>query len=277
MTQLSKQQMETLASMRQRGLDQPARKLAGLFGQIQERPNDGQLTELIAGMVKQYMSVEDSRAIGGVEPSCDGPYCNGHFETRERCDKPWPPCLDGSDDEPPAAVAGTQTTGSLNEFLAGTCDRAEVCLEVPIEGIGKLGDRIVVEREPPPDCELADGKISDEALDSLDPPNPVDHFRARRAVGQAPPLGSRVNPTPQPKPRLELVPFGFIVEMARVMQSGLEGYDPPRNPGDWQKYTAAELERRRGSLLRHYSDGEWASVAVNAAILWWHERHSNNP
>ncbi len=79
---------------------------------------------------------------------------------------------------------------------------------------------------------------------------------------------------PEPvKPRLELVPFDFIIQMALVMQAGLaDSYDPPRNPGDWQKYTAEELEERRGSLLRHYGNDEWAAVAVNAAILWWHSR-----
>ena len=80
---------------------------------------------------------------------------------------------------------------------------------------------------------------------------------------------------PKLKARLELVPFDFIIEMAFVLQAGLsDSYDPPRKPGDWQKYTASELEERRGSLLRHYGNGEWAAVAVNAAILWWHDRRT---
>lgn len=164
MAGLSEQQYATLVSLRAAGLDQPARKLEGLFAQIRERPDDAQLTELIANMLRQYLPkrVDESRVNPTPEPT-------------------------------PAA--------------------AELTPEQPAEKAAST------------------------------------------------------------KPRLELVDFGFLIAMARVLQEGLaETYVPRRNPGDWQKYTPEELEIRRGSLLRHYGNGEWASVAVNAMILWWHNR-----
>lgn len=95
----------------------------------------------------------------------------------------------------------------------------------------------------------------------------VDHTHATHTAEEAEPE----------KVRIELVDFDFIIEMARFLQAGLaDTYDPPRKPGDWQKYTASELEERRGSLLRHYAAGEWGSVAVNAMILWWHSRKNRN-
>lgn len=78
------------------------------------------------------------------------------------------------------------------------------------------------------------------------------------------------------KVRLELVPFGFVVEMAKVFMQGLADV-PERKPHDWQRLDpGAVAEDCRGALLRHYAAGQWASVAANAAILWWHETQTTD-
>lgn len=74
------------------------------------------------------------------------------------------------------------------------------------------------------------------------------------------------------KIRLELVPFNFIIEMAVVMQAG--NNTGSRTADDWKELDTEAIERKRGSLLRHYANGEWAAVAVNAAMLWWHDQNN---
>jgi len=79
------------------------------------------------------------------------------------------------------------------------------------------------------------------------------------------------------KVRMELVPWGFVIEMARVAMEGLQTQPgrPARNANDWQHIDSDEVAQdKRGALLRHYGNGEWAAVAFNAAILWWHEQRS---
>jgi hypothetical protein len=94
-------------------------------------------------------------------------------------------------------------------------------------------------------------------------------------------LETQTSPTPEQathervkagKVRLELVPFGFVIEMAKAFMQGLADV-PERKPHDWQRLDSdAVAEDCRGALLRHYAAGQWASVATNAAILWWHEQ-----
>ena len=69
------------------------------------------------------------------------------------------------------------------------------------------------------------------------------------------------------KPMLTLVPWGFVVAMARVFEAGLTG---SRMVDDWMDLDEEVLNRKRSSLLNHYGNEEWAAVACNAAILWYH-------
>lgn len=72
------------------------------------------------------------------------------------------------------------------------------------------------------------------------------------------------------KPQPQLTPFGFVMAMGDVFAEGLTD---GRKPHGWQALDSAQVAHDyRGALLRHYAKGEWAAVAVNACILWWHER-----
>lgn len=72
------------------------------------------------------------------------------------------------------------------------------------------------------------------------------------------------------KSQPQLTPFGFVMAMGDVFAEGLTG---GRKPHCWQSLDSEQVAHDyRGALLRHYAAGEWAAVAVNACILWWHER-----
>ncbi len=218
MAALQPQQIEILARLRALGHDHPAMRLEGLYAQINERPGDAQIIEMVGRMLQQYM--RDEEELTPMEEL---------DEIAHRVITRTPEALAG-----PAMVAPPKP------------DMFYVKLDTPMEGIGEAGDTVPME-------------LQRHTVPSL-PQEPL-------------PVQQIVDHCEPPKVRLELIPFEFIVEMAKVMQDGLSGsYDPPRNPGDWQKYNDEDLEERRGSLLRHYAAGEWPSVAVNACILWWHGR-----
>lgn len=216
MADLSPQQEETLESLRSNGFEQVAMKLEGLFEQIQERPGDAQITELIANMLTQYMRSD------------------GELIT--------PPVLDQI-----RKHVGLRIDATLDSMVSSAVAQAD---QVP-------------------------GPAFDNFLGK---PTAGNGFEGA-TVGQ---VGTDVNgdgvlvwvdptqssaPEPEAKPPLHLVPFGFIVAMARVMHEGIRG---DRKAHGWKDLDAAELEEKRGALLRHYGEDEWASVATNAAILWWH-------
>lgn len=72
----------------------------------------------------------------------------------------------------------------------------------------------------------------------------------------------------------QLTPFEFVMAMGDVFEEGLTD---GRKPHGWQALDSAEVAHDyRGALLRHYHAGEWAAVAVNACILWWHERKASD-
>jgi hypothetical protein len=84
------------------------------------------------------------------------------------------------------------------------------------------------------------------------------------------------------KPRMELLPFGVLVEIAKVLTHGAKKYAP----GNWQKVPDAK-NRYTGALMRHlaaWKEGEdvdpesgedrllhIAQVACNAMFLTWFE------
>lgn len=196
MTHLSDSQHDILTQMRNQELIQEAYKLQGLFGQLNTRSGDAQITELIASMVKKYIGTSDI-----------------------------------------STYLESYTLVMSSEGTVGTV-------------LGSNGF------EDPPQC---------TGFEECSLPN--DHFEPHNSDDPIEPIGKEAtNPQP-PKVRLELVDFGFLIEMAKVMQEGIRD---GRKPGDWQKPDQAD---KRGSLLRHYARGEWAAVAVNAMILWWHERN----
>ncbi len=60
--------------------------------------------------------------------------------------------------------------------------------------------------------------------------------------------------------------------MARNLEDGLADH-PEREPDDWKDIPSHFVDGPyRSALLRHYGRREWAAVAVNAAILFWHDR-----
>lgn len=86
------------------------------------------------------------------------------------------------------------------------------------------------------------------------------------------------------KPRAHLVNFTFVMHMAKVLTKPvLEG---KYSEFAWQQLDSAQVRMKYfSSLMRHataaHEEGEyldecgephWASVAVNAMILWWHQR-----
>lgn len=82
---------------------------------------------------------------------------------------------------------------------------------------------------------------------------------------------------------IALVPMWFVEMMARVLRDGLKN---DRKPNDWQDipWTEEMAIEYRSSLLRHYARAEetivpetvpmeYATVAVNAMILAYHEQN----
>lgn len=68
----------------------------------------------------------------------------------------------------------------------------------------------------------------------------------------------------------QLVPFQFVMEMAQVFGAGLTN---GREPDGWMDLDRSfVINHYRGALLRHYAAREWVAVAVNACILWYHDK-----
>lgn len=121
---------------------------------------------------------------------------------------------------------------------------------------------------------LGDTKMDAYLETQVPEPPPVQMtVRMAESVDGIGEKGDKVTMDLQPcmKPRLELVLFDFIVEMALWMQGGL--LKGNRKPHDWQELGVEGLDEKRGALLRHYGKREWAAVATNAMILWWHDKN----
>lgn len=234
---LSAQQEETLERLRARGLKQPAGMLEGLYAQINERPDDGQITEMIANMLQQYM--RDGDAIRSYTiPALDAQSFAIIAES-------------GSTDMSASSGSASGTVVQDDEVPGQAHDNF---LGLPVGKVGQVGQvRTDVEGngvlewvDPPPcsmfeECSLGDGHLEPH------------------------------NDDRKPKLQLQLIPWAFLEAMARVAQDGIKG---ARKAHDWKGLDAAGLEDKQGALLRHYGKREWAAVGFNAAILWWHDRKS---
>jgi hypothetical protein len=85
------------------------------------------------------------------------------------------------------------------------------------------------------------------------------------------------------KPQFHLVEFEFVRHMAAVLSKPI--IEGKYTSFGWQRLDSAKVkEMYFDSLMRHVAaaqEGEyldesgephWAAVAVNAMILWWHQR-----
>ena len=66
---------------------------------------------------------------------------------------------------------------------------------------------------------------------------------------------------------VDLVLKEFIIEMGKVMRDGVRG---DRVANGWQDLSASEAKDKVWSILRHAGHAEFAALACNAMILWWH-------
>ena len=248
---LTDRQKEVIEQVRNAGHDQPANMLEGLFAQIQERPHDAQLTEMISNMLRQY--------IAGYAPRSFHP-----------ADIVW-----GSEVTIPGQVE--ETVGTFVEIVQ--LPKVESIRDQIVEHVGEpatvtevlAGSTVVQDDEVPGQAHdnflgLPVGKPGQVLTEDgfVDPP-PCSMFEeCSLGDGHLEPHNDRKS-----KLQLQLVPWAFLEAMARVAQDGIKGI---RKANDWQELDAAGLEDKQGALLRHYGKREWAAVGFNAAILWWHDR-----
>lgn len=116
--------------------------------------------------------------------------------------------------------------------------------------------------------------MADEVIDSLvegeDAARLKQAFRSKGAKDDA------------EKPRMELLPFDTLVEVARVLTYGAKKYAPnnwKKVPDAKERYTGALLRHlaawRRGEMFDEEAQGESirhiAQVACNALFLVWFE------
>ena len=66
---------------------------------------------------------------------------------------------------------------------------------------------------------------------------------------------------------LDLIPKEFIMAMGRAMRAGLKD---DRQAGDWKDLPRLTAANKTANLYIHMDAKEYAEVACNALILWWH-------